>query len=257
MKRGEQREKTREKGKRKRAGAAGRTEAGKAAPATETAEKAMAGKSVAEKQETAPVAKGKAEGQSKGKAKATETAPAAIALPLHELFREGEVPVLEVGITLPAGEELPPGVSAYYRSLAAAYLRAAQDRLLPAAREALLALPPERRRFGFRRYRLAVQSRTEAFRGYLLVTRAAALTCGAATRRREVCEVFRLPEGRLTPPLVFLREACGKLPRGARRFRHAEMTAPGGEAILTTARGSTLHIPLTDGAETVAETDKC
>lgn len=222
MKRGEQREKTREKGKRKQTGAAGKAETVKAAS---------------------------------GERKATaETEPT---LPLHELFREGEVPVLEVGITLPAGEELPPGVSAYYRSLAGAYLRVARDRLLPAAREALLALPPERRRFGFRRYRLAVQSRTEAFRGYLLVTRAVALTCGAATRRREVCEVFRLPEGRLTPPLVFLREVCGKLPRGARRFRHAEMTAPGGEAILTTARGGTLHIPLTDGAETAAETDKC
>lgn len=257
MKRGEQREKTREKGKRKQTGAAGRTEAGKAAPATETAEKAMAGKAAAEKQETAPVAKGKAEGQPKGKAKAAETAPAAIALPLHELFREGEVPVLEVGIVLPAGEELPPGVSAYYRSLAGAYLRVARERLLPAAREALLALPPERRRFGFRRYRLTVQSRTETFRDYLLVTRAAALACGTATRRREVCEVFRLPEGALIPPLVFLRAICGKLPRGARRFRHAEMTAPGGEAIFTTARGGTLHIPLTDGAETAAETDKC
>lgn len=222
MKRGEQREKTREKGKRKQTGAAGKAETVKAAS---------------------------------GERKATaETEPT---LPLHELFREGEVPVLEVGITLPAGEELPPGVSAYYRSLAGAYLRVARDRLLPAAREALLALPPERRRFGFRRYRLAVQSRTEAFRGYLLVTRAVALTCGAATRRREVCEVFRLTDGRLTPPLVFLREVCGKLPRGARRFRHAEMTAPGGEAILTTARGGTLHIPLTDGAETAAETDKC
>lgn len=225
MGRGEQRRKAQEKKGKKQTGAAGKAETVKAAS---------------------------------GERKATaETAPAAIALPLHELFREGEVPVLEVGITLPAGEELPPGVSAYYRSLAGAYLRVARERLLPAAREALLALPPERRRFGFRRYRLAVQSRTEAFRGYLLVTRAVALTCGAATRRREVCEVFRLPEGRLTPPLVFLREACGKLPRGARRFRHAEMTAPGGEAILTTARGRTLHIPLTDGAETAAETDKC
>lgn len=222
MGRGEQRRKAQEKKGKKQTGAAGKAETVKAAS---------------------------------GERKATaETEPT---LPLHELFREGEVPVLEVGITLPAGEELPPGVSAYYRSLAAAYLRAAQDRLLPAAREALLALPPERRRFGFRRYRLTVQSRTEAFRGYLLVTRAVALTCGAATRRREVCEVFRLPEGALTPPLVFLRAICGKLPRGARRFRHAEMTAPGGEAIFTTARGGTLHIPLTDGAETASETDKC
>ena len=102
-----------------------------------------------------------------------------------------------------------------------------------------------------------MQSRTEAFRGYLLVTRAAALTCGTATRRREVCDVFRLPEGRLTPPLVFLREVCGKLPRGTHRFRRAQMTAPGGEAILTTARGRTLHIPLPDGAETAAGADKC
>lgn len=222
MGRGEQRRKAQEKKGKKQTGAAGKAETVKAAS---------------------------------GERKATaETEPT---LPLHELFREGEVPVLEVGIVLPAGEELPPGVSAYYRSLAGAYLRVARERLLPAAREALLALPPERRRFGFRRYRLAVQSRTEAFRGYLLVTRAAALTCGTATRRREVCDVFRLPEGRLTPPLVFLREVCGKLPRGTHRFRRAQMTAPGGEAILTTARGRTLHIPLPDGAETAAGADKC
>ena len=95
MGRGEQRRKAQEKKGKKQTGAAGKAETVKAAS---------------------------------GERKATaETEPT---LPLHELFREGEVPVLEVGIVLPAGEELPPGVSAYYRSLAGAYLRVARERLL-------------------------------------------------------------------------------------------------------------------------------
>ncbi len=178
-------------------------------------------------------------------------------LPARELYREGEVPVLDVNVELPRGEELPRGVCAYYRALAEAYARGARERLLPAARAALLALPAERRRFGFRRYRLGVTGRTEIHGDYLLVTRETVLACGAAVRRREVCEVFRLSSGRLTPPLAFLRDACGKLPRGIRRFRRAEMTLSDGAAILTTARGRTLRVPLPGGTQDGGGKGKC
>lgn len=191
----------------------------------------------------------KKSGAAGGETGATTEKEAACTPPLRELYREGEVPVLDADIALPAGEAIPAGVSAYYRSLAAAYARGARERLLPAAREALLALPEERRRFGFRRFRLTVRGCAETRGSYLLVTRTAVLACGAVTRRREVCEVFRLPDGRLTPPLLFLRDVCGGLPRGWRRFRHAEMTLSGGAATLTTARGRTMRIPLPPGEE--------
>lgn len=188
---------------------------------------------------------------------ATERAGVTECTPPRELYREGEVPVLDADIALPAGEAIPAAVGAYYRSLAAAYARGARERLLPAARAALLALPEERRRFGFRRFRLTVRGYAETRGSYLLVTRTAMLACGTVTRRREVCEVFRLPDGRLTPPLLFLREVCGGLPRGWRRFRHAEMTLSGGAATLTTARGRTMRIPLPQGEEADGKSGKC
>ena len=236
-----------------------RAETAEGAGAAETAGEAKAAKAGAEKRAEGAETKGAAGVKKKAKAQgAKETAKAVGATegmradnppPARELYREGEVPVLDVNIELPRGEELPRGVCAYYRALTEAYARGARERLLPAAREALLALPAERRRFGFRRYRLTVKGRTEVHGDYLLVTRETVLAYGAAVRRREVCEVFRLSSGRLTPPLVFLRDACGKLPRGIRRFRRAEMTLSDGAAILTTARGRTLRVPLPGGMQ--------
>ena len=165
-------------------------------------------------------------------------------LPRREIYREGETPILEISVELPLDEGLPAGVIAYYRSLKEGYGRACGEWLLPAARAAFLALPEPARRFGFRRYRFSVRCRTETHGGYLLVLREVTLSAPSGTRRREVSEVFELPGGRLVPPLVFLRAAVGRLPRGARRFRRASMTFSGEVAILTAPRGGILRVTL-------------
>ena len=162
----------------------------------------------------------------------------------REIFREGEVPVLEVVVELPTGDAFPAAVTDYYGAIESAYRVACRERLLPAARAALLSLPEETRRFGFRRFRFSVRFRSEARGAYLLVTRVATLIFPGGTRRRETCEVFTLPDGRLTPPLLFLRGAVGRLPRGARRFRRAALTLSRDEALLTTRGGRTLRVPL-------------
>lgn len=173
----------------------------------------------------------------------------------REIFREGDIPVLEVSIGLPQGEELPAGIAAYYRSLREAYARQIEERILPAARAALLALPEQMRRFGFRRYRLTVRCRTEVCGGYLLVSRTTALTSPAGIRHRETCEVFTLPGGRLTPPLVFLRTVAGALPRATRRYRRADMTVTAQEAVLTAARGRQIRVQLPENAFKTVEAE--
>ncbi len=162
----------------------------------------------------------------------------------REIFREGEIPVLDVRVELPSGDAFPGAVTDYYGAIESTYREACRERLLPAARTALLSLPEETRRFGFRRFRFSVLFHSEVRGGYLLVTRVTALTFPGGTRRREACEVFSLPGGRLTPPLLFLRGVVGRLPRGARRFRRATLTLSGGNAILTARGGRTLCVPL-------------
>lgn len=172
----------------------------------------------------------------------------------REIFREGEVPVLEIGVELPSGDAFPDAVVNYYGALENAYREACRERLLPAARAALLSLPEETRRFGFRRFRFSVRFQSAVRGAYLLVTRVATLNFPGGTQRREVCEVFTLPDGRLAPPLLFLRGAVGRLPRGARRFRRATLTLSGDDAILTARGGRTLRVPLADPVAEDAET---
>lgn len=162
----------------------------------------------------------------------------------REIYREGDIPILEVSVELPPGDAFPDAVNDYYGAIEAAYREACRERLLPAARAALLSLPEETRRFGFHRFRFSVRFRSEVCGAYLLVTRVAALRFSGGTRRRETCEVFTLPDGRLTPPLLFLRGMVGRLPRGARRFRRAALTLSGDDAILTARGGRTLCVPL-------------
>ncbi len=172
----------------------------------------------------------------------------------REIFREGEVPVLDISVELPSGDAFPDAVVNYYGALENAYREACRERLLPAARAALLSLPEKTRRFGFRRFRFSVRFQSAVRGAYLLVTRVATLNFPGGTQRREVCEVFTLPDGRLTPPLLFLRGAVGRLPRGARRFRRATLTLSGDDAVLAARGGRTLRVPLADPVAEDAET---
>lgn len=139
----------------------------------------------------------------------------------RESYREGETVLLEAETRLPTRASDPPAIAAYYRAYAAAVYAAARTRLLPVAQAAFFAMPQEKRRYGFRRYRLTVRCETRETAGHLLVLRTVTVTTPPIHRRMEAYEIFRLADGRRCPLSVFLRAAgVDRPPAWLRRARN-------------------------------------
>lgn len=168
----------------------------------------------------------------------------------RESYREGETVLLEVETRLPTRASDPPAVAAYYRAYAAAVYAAARTRLLPAAQAAFFAMPQEKRRYGFRRYRLTVRCETPEAAGHLFVLRTVTVTAPPIRRRVEAYEIFRLADGRRCPLSVFLRAAgVDRPPTWLRRARDLRPRREGEAWFLVGAGDRRWQIPTETGGK--------
>lgn len=166
----------------------------------------------------------------------------------RESYREGETVLLEAEIRLPTRASDPPAVAAYYRAYGSAVCDTVRTRLLPAARAAFLAMPQERRRYGFQRYRLTVRCETREVAGYLFVLRMVTVKAPPAARHAEAYEIFRLADGRRCPLSVFLRAAgVDRPPTWLRRARNLRPHREGEDWFLLGAGDRRWQIPRETG----------
>ena len=130
-------------------------------------------------------------------------------LSLRHFFFAGNVPLLELCISLP----LPTGegrgakrIAAFYRELAKNAIAHAGEALIPALWKAYEADPDPRKRFRHRPARLSLRGRvTEESECYFSLVRESHLIVAQGETARREAEIFSVKSGRLCPP-AYLRQ---------------------------------------------------